>query len=258
MAESVLNQTEQKVDSAIDNRNQKTSLKRVMGIILSIVMIGLSVYVYNLMKDQTDVLNRSSDLALSAGSVQSANYRSYVKQYKDTKAQLEETTRKLEEVNRQLDEVTSQLSTTKGMLTETQQMLNQAQTENQKLKEDLQGIAGSDNLKDLETNISSLKERNKQVTDQLSNLKSELRAFEGEFASVQEGLSLISLFQNKIKLVKSRLSYLKQEAYFAKIAAQKEHDRISALNGNNGFIVRNGQAHKPGEKGYSIDVNIVP
>ncbi len=76
---------------------------------------------------------------------------------------------------------------------------------------------------------------------------------------MDEGRSLISLFQNKIKLVKSRMRNIAQEAYFAKIAAQKERDRLALLNGNNGFLTHNGEVQKPKDtnKNFSIDVKMV-
>ena len=81
-----------------------------------------------------------------------------------------------------------------------------------------------------------------------------------EFSNLEEGRSLIVLFQNKINLVKSRMRYLKQEAFFARVAAQKEKDRLAVLNGNSGFVVRNGQAQNPNgtKKSFAIDVKIVP
>ena len=67
------------------------------------------------------------------------------------------------------------------------------------------------------------------------------------------------LFQNKIRLVKSHMRYLKQEAFFARVAAQKEKDRLAVLNGNSGSVLRNGQLQKPdgSKKSFAIDVKIV-
>ena len=46
-----------------------------------------------------------------------------------------------------------------------------------------------------------------------------------------------------------------QARTFAKITAQKEKDRIAALNGNNGFLLKDGQMQKTGNaKGFAIDV----
>ncbi len=86
-----------------------------------------------------------------------------------------------------------------------------------------------------------------------------MRAFEADFSNLEEGQSLIVLFQNKIKLVKSRMHYLKQEAFFTRVAAQKEKDRLAVLNGNSGFIMRNGQLQNPNgtKKSFAIDVKIV-
>ncbi len=268
MAESVLNQEEQKLNANNQGEVDKGrfySTKRIVGIVLSILMIGLTAYVLKLQHENNQILTRSSDLALTAGASQASNYRSYVKQYKDTKAQLEETTHKLEAVTKELNDVTVQLNATKSMLTETQTMLAQAQAENNKLKEDLQSLDGIkagenvQNLSQLETRIASLKAKNDQDSTELKGLKTQLRVFQADFSTMGEGRSLISLFQNKIRLVKNRMRYLEQEAHLAKVAAQKERDRIAALNGNSGFVVRNGALQKPNNtnKTFSINVKMV-
>jgi len=93
----------------------------------------------------------------------------------------------------------------------------------------------------------------------LTDLKNQLRAFNAEFSKVDEGRSLITLFQSKINLVKTRMSYLRQEAFIARVAAQKERDRLAVLNGNNGFVVRDGHLLNPeaAKKSFAIDVKLV-
>jgi len=259
VAESVLNEQESKLNpSTDDGRQSKARLKRTTGLILSVVMIALTVYVLNLQEHNSRILAHSTDLALTSSARQSADYRTYVRKYNETKVQLEETTRKLEEVNRQLDTVSTELTLTKGMLSQTRNMLTQAQTENARLKEDISSInTQQENIPQLEARITALKEKNAQVTAELDGLKNQLRAFEADFANMQEGKSLIALFQSKIKLVKSRMRYLKQEAYFARIAAQKERDRVQAINGNSGYLVRDGQIKKTNGKSFAIDVKIM-
>ncbi|MBI3602127.1 MAG: hypothetical protein HY209_04470 [Candidatus Omnitrophica bacterium] len=271
MAETVLNQEEQNMD--VNKKNRKLKQGRgffhlnnpVLGIVVLLVVIGVTAYVLKLQHDNTQIFAQSSDLALSAGGAQAANYRSYVQQYKDTRAQLEETTRKLEAVTSQLNNVTVQLDTTKGMLAQTQAMLAQTQLENAKLKEDLQsldGLRSSENVQNtsnLEARISALKAKNAQTDIELSDLKTQLRTFQADFSTLEQGRSLIRLFQNKIRLVKNRMRYLEREAYLAKVAAQKERDRIATLNGNSGFVFRNGEFQKPRgtNKNFFIDVRMV-
>jgi len=265
VAETVLNQQESKIDLNTDNQRQNNHLKKIVGVILSIVMIALTIYVLKLQNQNNSILSKSTDLALTASDQATGNYRTYVGRYKETKIELDETTRKLEEVNRQLDQVTTELTTTKGMLSQTQGMLAQAQEENAKLKQELLGLDNMrnsqnvQNIGELEAKIETLKERDSQVSTQLVDLKNQLRAFEADFSNPAEGQSLIVLFQNKIRLVKSRMRYLKQEAFFAKVAAQKEKDRLAILNGNSGFVLRNGQVQNPNgtKKSFAIDVKIV-
>ena len=265
MEETVLNQQESKFDPSTDNQRQNSHLKRIVGVVLSLVMIILTIYVLNLQHQNFNVLSKSTDLALTASDRATVNYRTYVGRYKETKIELDETTRKLEEVNRQLDQVTTELVTTKGMLSQTHGMLSEAQQENARLKQELQGLddlrntESVQNIGELQAKIKTLKDKDSQVSLQLVDLKSQLRAFAAEFSNLDEGRSLIVLFQSKIKLVKSRMRYLKQEAFFVKVAAQKEKDRLAVLNGNSGFVVRHGQAQSPNgtNKSFAINVKIV-
>jgi chromosome segregation ATPase len=271
VAESVLNQEERKEKAETNktnpqgSKNKSYKTKRILGIVLMILMIGLTVYVLKLQNENVQLLSQSNDLASTAGVTQASNYRSYVKQYKDTKVQLEETTRKLEAVTQQLNDVTAELNTTKTLLAQTQTMLTQATSENSKLKEDIQGLdglkatEGAQNVVDLEARVAALKSKNAEAGNELNSLKTQLRAFQADFSTMEEGRSLITLFQNKIRLVKSRMRTIEQQAYFAKIAAQKERDRIASLNGNNGFLFHNGEVKKPNatNKSFSIDVKMV-
>jgi chromosome segregation ATPase len=270
VAETLLNQEEQhkqQKPGANKAATQKGEVNfknmRAWGIGLMITMIGLSAFVLKLQNDNAQTFSQSSDLALSAGVAQASNYRSYVKQYKETKAQLEETTRKLEAVTEQLNTVTAELNTTKVLLAQTQTMLTQATSENNKLKEDIMSIGGtpsqdgSTNITTLEAKVNALKNQNTETDRELRDLKTQLKAFQADFSTLEEGRSLITLFQNKIKLVKSRMRSIAQEAYFAKIAAQKERDRLATLNGNQGFLMQNGEVKKPGNKNFSIDVKMV-
>ncbi len=265
MAETVLNQQESRLDTSTDTQRQNSHFKRIAGVILSLVMIALTIYVLNLQHQNFNVLSKSTDLALTASDHATVNYRTYVGRYKETKIELDETTRKLEEVNRQLDQVSTELAASKGMLSQTQGMLSEAQSENTRLKQELQGLdnlrntENVQNIGELQAKIQTLKDKDSKVSSQLSELKSQMRAFAAEFSNLEEGRSLIVLFQNKIKFVKSRMRYLKQEAFFARAAAQKEKDRLAVLNGNSGFVLRNGRAQNPNgtNKSFAIDVKIV-
>ncbi len=266
MADTVLNQQESKLDPSADTQRQNNHLKRIVGVILSLIMIALTGYVLSLQNQNSNVLFQSTDMALTASDHATANYRTYVGRYKETKIELEETTRKLVAVNHQLDQVTAELAATKGMLSQAQGMLSDAQQENTRLKQELQGLdalrsaENVENVGALQNKINVLKDRNAQVSLQLADLENQLRAFQAEFSNLDEGRSLIVLFQNKIRLVKSRMRYLKQEAYSARVAAQKEKDRLASLNGNSGFVLHNGQMQNPNgsKKSFAIDVKIVP
>jgi len=260
-----LNQQDTKVDANAEVRAQKLVSKRLVGLILSIVMIALTVYVLNLQHQNFNVLSKSMDMALSASDRESTNYRTYVGKYKETKIELDETTRKLQVVQTQLNQVTDELTATKSMLAQTQGWLADAQAENTKLTQQLKGLdqlraaEGVASISQLQTKIKSLKDKDSLVSLQLEDLKDQLRAYQAEFSDTDQGRSLIKLFQNKIRAVKNRIRYLNQEAYRAKIAAQKEKDRLAVMNGNSGFMVHDGLVQNPDgtKRTFAIDVKLV-
>lgn len=265
MAETLVKQEESKLHAVIDAKQENLKLQRIIGLILSGIMIVLAAYVLRLQHQNYVLLSQTSDIAMTANDFANSNYRAYVGRYKATKIQLDETTHKLEVVNNQLNEVTSELDATHNLLSQTQGMLASAQDENSRLKQELQGLEGLrsqenvQNLNELQDKIQTLKDRDFQISTQLADLKSQLKAFNAEFTKPDEGSSLITLFQNKIRLVKTRMSFLRQEAFVARIAAQKEKDRLASLNGNDGFIVRDGHLLNPEatKKSFAIDVKLV-
>jgi len=263
--ETLLNQQESKLDPGVDAKQQNIYLKKIVGIILSVVMIALTIFVLNLQNQNYNTLFKSTDIALTAGDHATTNYRAYVGKYKETKIELDATVRKLEVVKNQLNQVTIELATTKNMLSQTQGMLSEVQQENTSLKKELQGLDElrvSENVKnigELQARIKSLKDRDAQISLQLTDLKNQLSIYAVDFSNAAQGRSLMVVFQNKIKLVKNRMHYLNQEAFFARVAAQKEKDRVASLNGNSGFILRDGQVQSPkaAKKSFAIDVKIV-
>ncbi|MDE1920846.1 MAG: hypothetical protein KGJ09_02390 [Candidatus Omnitrophica bacterium] len=265
MAETLLNQQEPKFDQDLDAQHQNGHLKRIVGIVLSLVMIALTAYVLGLQHQNYKILSQSTGMALTASDHASANYMTYVGKYKETKVELEETTRKLEIVNRQLDQVTAQLNSTRNTLADTEGMLGQAQAENTRLRLELQGLdnlrttENVQNIGELQAKIKTLKDRDSLISFQLKDLKDQLRAFNAQFSNPQQGRSLITLFQKKIREVKDHMSALRHEAYLARVAAQKQKDRLAVLNGNDGFLVRNGRPENPAaaKKSFAINVKVL-
>jgi hypothetical protein len=240
VVETVLNQQASRLDPSKGTIRQNRQLMRITGVILFLVMIAMTIYVLNFQNQNFNILSKSTDLALIAGDHAATNYRSYVRKYKETKIELFEATRKLAVVNRQLDLVTAQLALANGKL-------SHDQAQDARFNQDLQA------------QIQVLKDKDSQVSSQISELKNQLRAFDAQFSNLEEGRSLIALFKNKIGLIKSRMRYLKHEAFIAKVAAQKEKDRLALLNGNIGYVMRNGLVQNPNgtNKSFTIIVKNV-
>ena len=66
MAETVLNQQEPKIDPVVDTRRQNNVLRRIIRIILSVILIGLTAYVFDSTASKCQILSQSTDLALNA------------------------------------------------------------------------------------------------------------------------------------------------------------------------------------------------
>ena len=61
MAETVLNQQGSKLEPGTDTQRQNIHLRRMVGVILSIVMIALTIYVLNLQNQNYNILSKSTE-----------------------------------------------------------------------------------------------------------------------------------------------------------------------------------------------------
>ena len=262
--QGVLNLLHKRVEQIMDQVARSEKTKNIVGVILCGVMVILTIYVLHLQNTNYHTLSGSNDMVLQSSVQQAENYRTYVQKFTETKKQLEITTTKLEQVTLALNQATAELSSTKILLTDTQNLLAEAQSENGKLKEQLQSldaigihVNGAQKTEALSGVISSLKAENVKYNRQIEGLNNELKAFEVQVSNMQEGKSLLTLFRTKINEVKAKMSALNREAYYAKVAAQKERDRIATLAGNSGFLVKEGKGFSADKKSFAIDVKIV-
>ena len=156
-----------------------------------------------------------------------------------------------------------ELALLKQSLTKTEELVNKYQEENDKLREKIKLL---DQLGELEDTISRLKERNARIINHMSSTKSVKRepVFNStNIQTVDKGKSLIDQFRSKIQEVKVRIRDIKRATHQKKIEEQEEQDKIHAMLGNNGYLIRNGDsspvysAFPPPNKVVNIDVQFV-
>jgi chromosome segregation ATPase len=248
---------------------QTKKVRNTVGFMLTVVMIGLTVFVLYIQNENYQTIESSSDLALNSTVHQSDNYRQYVKKYNDTKAQLMETQTHLSKMTLELELVSKELESTKTALTDTQTLLAKTQEENKVLSGDpaaaarlekLQASAKSTNQV-VSKKLEGLQKKNETYGGELAKLQDDLNNYQTDTTDIKQGQDMIRQFKQKIKVVKDKMAALKREAHLTKVAAQAEQDRQLAILGNNGFLVKDGQvkmADKGQEKSVDIDVKFVP
>ena len=152
---------------------------------------------------------------------------------------------------------TQELDTTKGMLTQTETLLNQAKAENTNLQDQVLALKNAQQIGD---QVNQLNEASVKANQELGALQTQLKAVDGSFDSVEEGRKRLVLLQEKIQSIKNRIRDIKHDAFLARKAAQDEVDRIALLNGNQGFLVKDGQDFKPqdvkAQENPNVNINV--
>ncbi|MBF0593817.1 MAG: hypothetical protein HQL22_02485 [Candidatus Omnitrophica bacterium] len=189
---------------------------------------------------------------------QSSNFRYYVNEYKETKVELDEANQKLVDLTQELEQANNDLTLTRSELSSVQQVNDQLKSsitvlERYKSRAAQKGEA-------LEEMIGSFKKKNRELDSALQGVRKELTVFQPEINDANEGRSKVQIFKQHIRMVKQNMRILRQKAYEVHVAAQKEHDRLEALYGNGGFMVKDGQSKAVttyGQKRIDIDVKFI-
>ena len=247
ISEPVLIKLRERIQRKIMERTRRRKIKSVVGVSLCAVLmllvgslISQQMTIYQSMQNSNDLMNDSFEK-------QAALTRSYAALYQQT--------------SQMLASVRQELDTTRSVLQQTETLLTETKDRNEQLQNQLASIQAHEvqffqGREDLEKQIALLHDKNTEFAGELGQLKSQMRAFEGDIRSIDEGKAVISLFKNRLKLVKTKIQYLKREVYYAREAAQKERDRVLSLKGNHGYFVKNGRSFKPHEKLFGKEVEI--
>jgi chromosome segregation ATPase len=257
------------MEQSISKVEQTKKVRNTVGFLLTVVMIGLTIFVLYIQNENYMTIETSTDLALTSNVKQSENYRHYVKKYSDTKAKLAETQTRLSKMTLELELVSKELESTKSVLSDTQNLLAQAQEENDVLKNNPQASAKLQKIRAaaktsnqvVEKNLQDLQKKNQAYGGELAKLQNDLNSYQTNVEDLEKGKEIIQEFKMKIRAVKDKMNDLKREARLAKIAAQDEHDRQMAILGNNGYLLKDGESKavaKAQEKSVEIDVQFVP
>ena len=147
-----------------------------------------------------------------------------------------------------------ELTNTRNQLVEAQANLEQAKSEISQL---------NDKNNEFQKTIAQLDEKNTQLSHELTVVQERLRFLEGDVKSLDEARALIAEYKGKFRLVKTKIRAFNHEVFEAKVAAQKEKDRIAILMGNNGYLTRDGMPYRGDaaaaekEKRIQVDVQFV-
>lgn len=260
--EKTLAKLRERIQQKIMESTNRRKMKSIVGSVLFLIMLSMAFFV---LKEQSLIfqsIEESSRTMLNASDQQAVLTRNYAALYHQTA----ET----------LAAVSKELDSSKALVQETQDLLSESKKENTDLQNQLAALNNASSVsaenqasfnktkERLEEQIAMLNEKNSHFANELAGLKEQLRSFEGNIRDLNEGKSVIRLFQKKLKLVKNKMNNLKREAYTAKEAAMKQRDQTLALKGNRGYLIKDGQilqkeeiSSSLGDKKIQIDVSFV-
>ena len=212
----------------------------IAGVVFFTTMIGLTVFALKEQKDIYESLTRSNNLMIRTAQEQAGLYQNF----RALKAKSDA----------ELVQVTQELSQARLILQETQTIMAEIQKSNSLLQEQLAlSQQKADQLQASAANPPS----------QFGSMGTDLQSLNVQKASnLEEGRTLIASLKDKINIVKIRMRELKKEALLARVAAQKEEDRIALEKGNHGFLIKEGQRStiaediQTADKGPKVDINV--
>jgi chromosome segregation ATPase len=228
--------------------------KSKIRIIVAIALGALTVYTLVLWYSNYHMLERSLAAAERSADDQARNFRHYIQQYRITKSALDEANQKVYDLTMALQSANAELFITRGEL-------SSVQTLNDQLKESI-GVLETYKVKAmakgeaLGSMINAFKKKNKQLDADLQMVRKELSGFKPDIMDTKEGREKVLRFKNQIKLVKKNMVILKEQAQVMKVAAQQQRDRLEALYGNNGYMMKDGKDQSLKRESTKVDIKV--
>ncbi len=241
-SESALSKLHQKVQSGLQRLNSLRKARSILNVSLIIALIGLMIYTVWLGAKVYKDISFTTNKMLAVSDKQSSLTRGYVKIYQETKAELDSTKIELATTKDLLFDARFDLEETKDALKETQVLLDQVKLEKIKLGEDFNKMKAL-NDKYSQT-IIGLEEKNVQINAEMKILQDQLSYYAGNVKNIDEGRELMTVFRERMKLVKAKIKSFKEEAAKARTAALKERDRLKSMLGNKGYFMKDGNIVK--------------
>lgn len=231
-AQEAIAKLRERIKSTIVKLEGAERMKTIIGVILLVVMVGISAVILTQQTVIRENYEQSSRLLSSAAATQANLYT----------------------------KVSRDLTETRTVLAQTQTVLDEAQKRNAALQDELAAMGVRQEA--LNNQIVSLQGENTKLTQELGVLQEKLKPFEAEAANLSEGKSFNTIVRKRLRDIKINISSLKRKARLAMVAAQKERDRIALEQGNRGYLIKDSQVVKsaataPAQKKVKIDVSLV-
>lgn len=225
-------------------RVNTTMIRNVIGVVLSVSMIALTVYVLQLWNANYQSLLASSQMQSQVIERTTENYRHINRELQLTKSALDLSKIQLGRVQQEFAVIQEQLSKTEATLAE-------VRMDNDSMVQELLSMreggfsADSGKVEALENTIALLQKENEKYRAQLTAAQERSQTFSADIRSTAEGRKAVRELRKQLSVIKNRMRAIARQADLAKAVAQKERDRIETMIGNNGFLVKDGKAVLP-------------
>ncbi len=212
--------------------------KKILDIVVIVAIVGIAYYITTLSKSVYEDLSKANENLLEISDQQSRLTQTYAGLYQTSQLQLASVTSELEATKALYAQSENMLKSTSLELSQTKELLKETETMLSQLREDTSSFV------QMTGKALELENANADLKAQMAAIRDHLRFLSGDVKDMPEADQLLKYFRGKIHLVKGKIKGFKRDAHELKIAAQKEHDRIQAILGNNGYLVKEGKSIK--------------
>ena len=247
-SQNILTRLNQHIQSGIAKENRMRRVNNILNILLIGAVIVLLFIVVKTSLVVYDNIHRSNEQMFTVSDQQAGLNRKINRELTAVKVELVTTKQLYAESQLMLQSVSQDLESTKIFLAQTETMLSLANDEISELKGEVLSTVDMSQKQMEETKmtfqkmLSQLKQKNVELTKELSFVKERLRLFEGNVIDEKEANSVILLLKQKLGVVKSKIRGFRLDALNLRVAAQKERDRIKSTLGNKGYLLKDGDA----------------
>lgn len=148
--------------------------------------------------------------------------------------------------------VSQELEQTRNILSRTVNLLAQAEKNNVQLEGGLETVKhrAVEIKQKLNQAVLDLQGKNIQLGREMVVLRDQLEFYDDNIENLDEANSLVSVYHQKLKLVKSKIKELKRDSDKVRRQALREQDRVKMALGNNGYFMKDGESVNVDVKKY--------